>query len=64
MAFVNVIRHILDGPVNAIVTTFMELQDSLWVVVDLTTHLLWTVLGEALVFVESVNVRQEKTLKR
>jgi hypothetical protein len=42
----------------------MELQDSLWVVVDLTTHLLWTVLGEALVFVESVNVRQEKTLKR
>jgi hypothetical protein len=54
----------LDEPVNVIVITFMEPLDSLWVVADLTTHLLLTVQDEAPVCVESVNVRRERTLRR
>jgi hypothetical protein len=64
VAFVNVIKHILDEPENVIVTTFMEPLESLLVVADLTTHLWLTVQGVAPVCVESVNVRQERTLRR
>jgi hypothetical protein len=64
VAFVSVIRHILDEPVNVIVITFMEHLDSLWVVADPTTHLWLTVQGEAPACVEFVNVRQERTLRK
>jgi len=64
VVFVNVIRHILDGPVSVIVIIFMELLVCLWVVADQTINLKWTVGDEAPAYVESVNVRQERTLKR
>jgi hypothetical protein len=46
------------------VIIFMEQLVCLWVVADPTIHLSWTVQDEAPAFVESVNVRQERTPKR